>query len=214
MLRQWSLGVGALLAVSVVLALSSYSAAEDDGAKPPTPVTATSTAGPMPFLLKPDGHQFKLLKNWTFGTKCPDATVHNKTELDQDFYYRYIWENGKLDKFSTYWSYHRDYPEGDAKSLHVLGDRTLTLKGRIPRGGGLRDRGIESGMLRGKIPVTPGMYIEMPRSCPVASAYGRISGWRRESSTPTELFPSLPKHCRRSISSSSSTGTAGRKPGS
>jgi lysophospholipase L1-like esterase len=128
--------------------------------------SSAPAADPQPVLLKSEGQQFKLLKNWTFGTKRPDTTVRNKAELDQEFYYRYIWENGKLDKFKTYWSYHRDYPEGDPKSLHVFSDNALVLKGRIPSGGGLRDRGIESGMLRGKIPVTPGMYLEMRAKLP------------------------------------------------
>jgi|GEM_PF-783169 len=118
-------------------------------------------AEPQPVLLHPEGQQFTLVKNWTFGTQRPEATVHDKAGLDEDFYYRYIWENGKLDKFKTSWSYHRDYPEGDPKSLHVFSGSALTLKGRIPPGGGLRERGIESGLLRAKIPVTPGMYIEM-----------------------------------------------------
>jgi len=91
------------------------------------------------------------VKNWTFGAKRADATVRDKAALDADFYYRYIWENGKLDKFKTYWSYHRDYPEGDPKSLHVFSDGALTLKGRIPEGGGLKERGIESGLLRAKL---------------------------------------------------------------
>lgn len=133
---------------------------------------AGEVAEPKPLLLKPEGQQFKLLKNWTFGNARPDATVHNKAELDQEFYYRYIWEGGKLDKFKTYWSYHRDYPEGDPKSLHVFEGNTLVLKGRIPPGGGLHDRGIESGMLRGKIPVTPGMYIEMR-----ARLTGGVGAW-------------------------------------
>ncbi len=74
-------------------------------------------AEPKPFLLKSDGQEFHLVKNWPFGNKRPDATVRNKADLDQEFFYRYIWEGGKLDKFKTYWSYHRDYPEGDPKSL-------------------------------------------------------------------------------------------------
>jgi hypothetical protein len=148
----------ALLALSAGTVLAAGDPAE--GSKPAAPATAPATE-PQPYLLKPEGQPFTLLKNWTFGNKRADATVRSKAELDQDFYYRYIWENGKLDKFSTYWSYHRDYPEGDPRSLHVFSDNTMTLKGRIPPGGGLRDRGIESGMVRGKIPVTPGMYIEM-----------------------------------------------------
>lgn len=105
--------------------------------------------------------QFTLVKNWTFGAHRADATVRNRQELDQSFYYRYLPAGGKLDGLPTYWSYHRDYPEGDPRSLHVFGDNTLTLKGRIPRGGGLRPRGIETGMLRAKVPITPGMYVEM-----------------------------------------------------
>jgi lysophospholipase L1-like esterase len=124
-------------------------------------VSPAAGAEPQPYLLQPEGQQFTLLKNWTFGNRRPDATVRDKAALDQDFYYRYIWENGKLDKFNTYWSYHRDYPEGDPKALHVFSEGALTLKGRIPPGGGLRDRGLESGLLRAKMPVTPGMYIEM-----------------------------------------------------
>jgi len=144
------------LLLSSVLLIAAQAAAEE----------------PRPVLLKPEGQQFKILKNWTFGSSRPDATVRNKTDLDQEFYYRYIWEKGTLDKFKTYWSYHRDYPEGDAKSLHVFGKDTLTLKGRIPPGGGLRERGIESGMLRGKIPVTPGMYMEMR-----AKLSGGVGAW-------------------------------------
>jgi len=155
MMKNCFRSIGVLLTISAGSALLAGEAAE-----------------PRPLLLKPEGQQFKLLKNWTFGNARPDATVRNKAELDQEFYYRYIWEGGKLDKFKTYWSYHRDYPEGDPKSLHVFEGNTLVLKGRIPPGGGLRDRGIESGMLRGKIPVTPGMYIEMR-----ARLTGGVGAW-------------------------------------
>ncbi len=92
--------------------------------------------------------------------------MDTRAKLDQEFFYRYIYENGKLDGLKTYWSYHRDYPDGDARSLHVFDDCTLTLKGRIPPGGGLKPRGLESGMLRGKLPVTDGMYIEMRAKLP------------------------------------------------
>src|ERR1044072_746031 len=105
--------------------------------------------------------QFELVKDYTFGRHRQDATVDTRAKLDQEFFYRYIYENGKLDGLKTYWSYHRDYPDGDARSLHVFDDCTLTLKARIPPGGGLRPRGLESGMLRGKVPITEGMYIEM-----------------------------------------------------
>ena len=81
--------------------------------------------------------EFELVKDWTFGRERKDATVDTRAELDQEFFYRYIYENGKLDGLKTYWSYHRDYPDGDPRSLHVFDDCTLTLKGRIPPGGGL-----------------------------------------------------------------------------
>jgi len=105
--------------------------------------------------------KFNLLKDWTFGTKRPDATIRSRADLDKNFYYRYIFAGGQLDGINTYWSYHRDYPDGDPRSLHVFTPASLVLKGRIPPNGGLHPRGIESGMLRGKFPVTPGMYVEM-----------------------------------------------------
>ncbi len=107
-----------------------------------------------------------LLKDWTFGRSRADATIRNKSDLDREFYYRYIYDAGKLDGLPVYWSYHRDYPETDPHSLHIFSADALTLKARIPEGGGPRPRGIESGMLRAKFPVTPGMYIEMRARLP------------------------------------------------
>ena len=110
--------------------------------------------------------EFELVKDWTFGRKRDDATIDTRAKLDREFFYRYIYENGKLDKLPTYWSQHRDYPDGDPRSLHVFDDCTLTLKGRVRPGGGLKDRGLEAGMLRAKLPVTAGMYIEMRAKLP------------------------------------------------
>ncbi len=110
---------------------------------------------------RPYGQDLVLVKDWTFGKNRPDATIRNREDLDKEFYYRYIYDKGRLDTLATYWTIHRDYPEDSPKSLHVFGDDTLTLKARIPAGGGLRKGGIESGMLRGKFPVVPGMYVEM-----------------------------------------------------
>jgi hypothetical protein len=110
--------------------------------------------------------EFELVKDWTFGSDRPGATVDQRAELDREFFYRYIYEKGKLDGLKTYWSYHRDYPDDDPRSLHVFDSCTLTLKGRIPPGGGLKPRGLESGMLRAKLPVTAGMYIEMRAKLP------------------------------------------------
>lgn len=110
---------------------------------------------------KPYGLNLVLVKDWTFGKNRPDATIKTREDLDREFYYRYIYDGGKLDTLATYWSVHRDYPDDSPKNLHVFGDNTLTLKGRIPEGGGLRKGGIESGMLRSKFNMTPGMYVEM-----------------------------------------------------
>ncbi|MDF3056740.1 MAG: hypothetical protein K0R17_955 [Rariglobus sp.] len=110
---------------------------------------------------RPYGQDLVLVKDWTFGKSRPDATIRNRDDLDKEFFYRYIYDKGRLDTLSTYWTIHRDYPEDSPKSLHVFGPDTLTLKARIPEGGGLRKGGIESGMLRGKFPVVPGMYVEM-----------------------------------------------------
>ena len=110
---------------------------------------------------RPYGQNLVLVKDWTFGKNRADATIKTREDLDREFHYRYIYDKGRLDTLATYWSVHRDYPEDSPKNLHVFGDKTLTLKGRIPEGGGLRKGGIESGMLRGKFPITPGMYVEM-----------------------------------------------------
>jgi hypothetical protein len=109
---------------------------------------------------------FVLVKNWTFGADRADATVRSRADLDRSFYYRYIQGGGKLDGLPTYWSYHRDYPQSDPRSLHVLGSDTLTLKARLAAGGGLWPRGIESGMLRAKLPIASGMYVEMRAKLP------------------------------------------------
>lgn len=106
------------------------------------------------------GH-WTLLKDWTFGRTRPNATIRNKADLDREFYYRYIYDGGRLDRLPAYWSIHRDYPEGDPRTLHVFSADRLILKGRIPPGGGLKPGGIESGMLRSKFAIEPGMYVEM-----------------------------------------------------
>lgn len=107
-----------------------------------------------------------VLADWRFGATRPDATVRNMQDLLQHFRTRYIYDHGKLDGLPTYWSRHREYPQGDPRSLHVFEADHLVLKGRIPPGGGLRPGGIESGMLRGLIPVKPGMVVEMRAKLP------------------------------------------------
>ena len=108
----------------------------------------------------------KLVANWTFGATRADATVRDKAELDQAFRYRFIYDHGQLDRLTNCWSVYRDYPAGDPRSLHVFEDDALVLKSRVPPGGGLRPGGIESGMLRALLPVTPGMVVEMRAKLP------------------------------------------------
>jgi hypothetical protein len=125
---------------------------------------ATATQPPQPVG---QAGTFEVVKDWTFGRDRIGASVMQRAHLDREFHYRYIYEGGKLDGLKTYWSYHRDYPDGDPRSLHVLGECTLTLKGRIAqKGGGLHPRGIESGLLRAKEPITAGMFIEMRAKMP------------------------------------------------
>lgn len=165
-----SLKMPATLVVAKPIAFKTgASAAAPAAPEAPAKPYITSSTSPKNHNV-PYGQEWLLVKDWTFGNKRADATVRNKDELGREFYFRYIYDNAKLDILPTYWSYHRDYPEGDARSLHVFGDDTLTLKGRIPPGGGLHRRGIEAGMLRAKIPFVPGMYVEM--RCKVTKGIG------------------------------------------
>lgn len=110
--------------------------------------------------------RFELLKDWTFGASAPGATVRDMDALRRNFFFRYIYNQGRLDKLDHEWSRHADYPQNDPRSLHHFAADALVLKARIPPGGGLHDGGIESGMLRAKLPVTPGMYVEMRAKLP------------------------------------------------
>ena len=136
------------------------------GPAPETPLP--QSAPPQPAPPQPAGGegQYELVRNWTFGRR-PEATISDMAALAREFRFRYIYDGGKLDGLPAYWSRHRDYPEGDPRSLHVFEDDALVLKARIPPGGGLHPGGIESGMLRALLPVIPGhMLIEMRARLP------------------------------------------------
>ncbi|MGC1304239.1 MAG: family 16 glycosylhydrolase [Caulobacteraceae bacterium] len=124
---------------------------------------AAEAADPTPYQGQ---GRFQLVKDWTFGRSAPGTTVRNMADLRKSFFFRYIYNSGKLDRLDHEWSRHADYPENDPRSLHVFQPDALVLKARIPPGGGLRPGGIESGILRAKLPVTPGMYVEMRAKLP------------------------------------------------
>ncbi len=127
-----------------------------------------NAASGIPARHAPSGLEgrFELLGDWTFGKRRPDATIRDMAGLSADFRFRYIYDHGRLDGLPTYWSRHRDYPQGDPRALHVFEDDALVLKARVPPGGGLRPGGVESGMLRALLPVTEGMVVEMRARLP------------------------------------------------
>ena len=127
-------------------------------------LTARSAAAtPLPVGLEGPA---RLIKDWTFGSTRPGATVRSMSDLRQDFRFRYIYDHGRLDGLPTSWSRYRDYPEGDPRSVHVFTADRLILKASIAPDGGLRPGGIEAGMLRALLPVTTGMLVEMRARLP------------------------------------------------
>ncbi len=83
------------------------------------------------------GKGYKLVQNWDF-----NKSITTKEKLSDQFYTRYIYNDGKLDKFNNEWERYRD------NNNHVLDSSGLRLTARVV--GGLKDGGIESGMLRSK----------------------------------------------------------------
>jgi hypothetical protein len=149
--RDFTLGLGAAGAMGLAGAVLS-------GGEP-----AWAAAQPTPYQGQ---GRFELVKDWTFGNRTPGATVRSMAELQRSFFFKYIYNGGKLDRLDHEWSVHTVYPEGDPRSLHVFTPDALVLKARVPQGGGVRPGGIESGILRAKLPVTPGMYVEMRARLP------------------------------------------------
>ena len=144
---------------------------------------ATTVAGgmaPTSQAVTPTGYpgSFTNVLNATFGASRPDATVRDKTELDRIAYYRYIYGdatttgNGTDGLYNNYRSRHRDYPQGDPRSLHVFTPDALVLKAHCGLDTGIRtdcaDGNIESGIMRFALPIRPGSFIEIRCGMPPA----------------------------------------------
>jgi hypothetical protein len=158
-------------ALAVVLwtapqALAQHSSSPDGatvrGGSVPVSATVKPVGTPGPFVNRLDA---------TFGNRRPDATVREKRELDQIAYYRFIdgdaatTGDGTDGLYGQYRSRHRDYPEGDPRSLHVFTANSLILKAHCGLETNSRtscaDGNIESGILRFGLPIKPGSYIEI-----------------------------------------------------
>ena len=129
---------------------------------------------------------FVNLLDATFGQNRPDASIRSKGDLDRIAYYRYIYGDatttgdGTDGLYGNYRSRHRDYPEGDARSLHLFTADSLVLRAHC--GIDTRERSncadghIESGILRFALPIRPGSYIEIRCRMPSA-AYAWPAFW-------------------------------------
>lgn len=85
------------------------------------------------------GAGYHLVKNWDFG-----VTIRSRAALHREFWRRLVYDRGTLDHLAANGEWER-YRDDDN---HVLRDGVLDLVARIR--GGLKDGGIESGMLRSK----------------------------------------------------------------
>lgn len=132
----------ALLAFTPLLSGSaSFTGASSRETKPPVKealphaVIPPLAAVPMPTAIA--GKGYRLVQNWDFST-----TVTTRAKLYDKFYTRYVYNDGKLDVLNKEWERYRD------NDNHVLDGKTLKLTARVVDG--LKDGGIESGMLRSR----------------------------------------------------------------
>ena len=135
---------------------------------------------PVSEQVKPVGvtGRFTNRLNATFGRDRADATIHSKAELDRIAYYRFIYGDattvgsGTDGLYGNYRSRHRDYPDGDTRSLHVMTSDRLVLKAHCGLETAIRtdcsDGQIESGIIRFALPIRPGSFVEIRTRLPVA----------------------------------------------
>jgi hypothetical protein len=161
---------------SVLVAVAVLWTTTQPLAQPPAPPNGAAVHGgivPVTAGVKPRGIEgiFTNRLDATFGNERPDATLRNKHDLDQIAYYRFIngdavtTGNGTDGLYDNYRSRHRDYPEGDPRSLHVFTGDSLILKAHCGLETSLRtscsDGNIESGILRFGLAIGPGSIIEI-----------------------------------------------------
>jgi beta-glucanase (GH16 family) len=137
----------ALVLVSCGLTFSALSSRAD----------ATPPQAPEPIA----GQGYRLVKDWNFGTSVNDVKT-----LRDEFFTRYIYEGGKLDKLNDEWQRYRD------NDNHEFKDGRLALVARVPKE--MKPGQIESGMLRSKWSGEYG-YIEGRMKLPAAA--GMWSGF-------------------------------------
>ncbi len=141
--------LGLMGATMLLIPTGNIAAAPSESPAPQT--SAAPAVVPLPTPI--EGKGYHLVKNWDFG-----ATVTTKSGLYDEFYTRYVYNNGTLDTLNDEWERYRD------NDNHVFEDHVLKLTARIS--GGLKKEGIESGMLRSKWTGKYGYYeccMKVPR---------------------------------------------------
>lgn len=188
-MRRRSLLCAAALALPAVRARAQ---AADAGSTVPGGRPPTSAVRPV----QAEG-EFTNRLDATFGRTRPGATVHSKAELDRIAYNRFIYGDstttgdGTDGLYKNYRSRHRDYRDGDPRSLHVVTDDALVLKAHCGLETGVRsdcgDGNIESGIVRFALPIRPGSYIETRCRMPTAPF-----AWPAFWLNPGQQFPGAP----------------------
>lgn len=160
--------------------------------------TVAGATAPASNAVQPVGTEGKFTNrlNATFGRTRPGATIHSKAGLDRIAYYRFIYGdstttgNGTDGLYGNYRSRHRDYPDGDPRSLHAVTDDALVLKAHCGLETAVRtdcgDGNIESGIVRFALPIRPGSFIEIRCRLPKA-----MYAWPAFWLNPGQQFPSL-----------------------
>jgi beta-glucanase (GH16 family) len=117
----------AALLLALVVAWPAAALDKPASSAPPEPPRAIRDKG------------YRIVKNWDFG-----ATIRNLDELKGEFHTRFVYEGGKLDRLPANGEWQR-YRDNDN---YRIKDGALELVAHLRDG--LKDGGIESGMLRSR----------------------------------------------------------------